>query len=175
MEYKKEIETLLITLKSKGYSRAYIEKKLDYSENYIDQILSKGGNKKVAGALKRLNESLLQNATSRKQEAKSITLNEDEAEYDKKNQPLAMQALADLAVSNREMAEAHNKLATSQVDLVSMLKQKTTVSDSPKIDVNLEKRFSDILMILAQVGTGKRWATIAEANEELNKLLIDHP
>jgi hypothetical protein len=53
MDYKKEIESLLEGLKAKGVSRAIIEEDLGYSENYIDQTLSKGGNKKFLQSLKR--------------------------------------------------------------------------------------------------------------------------
>lgn len=168
MSYKSEIVYLLESLKKKGYTRARIESDLGYSENYIDQILSKGGNKKVVGALSRM----LQNASAASGES-SNELNDDGGDHHRnKSQPLSMQALADLAASNREMAEAHKVLAIAQADLVQMLKKKTTADDPPKIDLTMEKRFSDILMVLAEVGSGKRWRSIKEAAEELNKLVV---
>jgi hypothetical protein len=60
MELKKEIESLLIALKSKGYDRRKIEQALDYSEHYIDQQVSRGGNTRLLNALKKLNASVLQ-------------------------------------------------------------------------------------------------------------------
>lgn len=60
MSYKKEIENVLDSLKNHGFDRDAIEKRLDYSKNYIDQQLSKGGNKKFLGSLKRLRDQILQ-------------------------------------------------------------------------------------------------------------------
>ena len=46
-DYKKEIEKILEILDAKGVKRDKIEKDLVYSENYIDQVLSKGGNRRI--------------------------------------------------------------------------------------------------------------------------------
>lgn len=62
MELKKEIEELLESLKKAGKERDDIEKELEYSENYIDQTLSKGGNQKFLGVLKRYANTVLQKA-----------------------------------------------------------------------------------------------------------------
>jgi hypothetical protein len=61
MELKKEIELLLEKLKEVGYNRGRIEKELGYSDNYINQTLSKGGNKRFLVALHRLQSNVLQN------------------------------------------------------------------------------------------------------------------
>lgn len=47
MNYKEEMQKLLLSLKELGYDRRSIEKDLDYHYGYIDKILSKGGNKKI--------------------------------------------------------------------------------------------------------------------------------
>lgn len=47
MDYKKELQKLVDTLDAKGVGRDKIEKDLRYSENYIDKVLSKGGNSRV--------------------------------------------------------------------------------------------------------------------------------
>lgn len=60
MNYKKEIETLLETLKELGISRGKIEQELDYADNYIDQVLSKGGNRKFWLRLKNYTNEMLQ-------------------------------------------------------------------------------------------------------------------
>ena len=54
MDYKKEIQKLLDSLKSKGFGRRAIEKQLNYSEKYIDQALAKGGNDKLYNSLELL-------------------------------------------------------------------------------------------------------------------------
>lgn len=53
MDFKKEIEKLLLKLKNAGIDRRKIELDLHYKAFYIDQIISKGGNKKFYD---RLNE-----------------------------------------------------------------------------------------------------------------------
>lgn len=53
MDFKPQIESLLKTLKSKGVDRGQIEEDLGYSENYIDQMLAKGGNKRFLTALQK--------------------------------------------------------------------------------------------------------------------------
>jgi hypothetical protein len=67
MNLKKEIESVLNSLKNKGYTRGEIEEELDYADNYIDQVLAKGGNERFLNALKKLDERLLQKAMSPKE------------------------------------------------------------------------------------------------------------
>lgn len=45
MNYKEEIQKILLSLKKQGYDRRSIEQEMGYKEHSIDQILSKGGNK----------------------------------------------------------------------------------------------------------------------------------
>lgn len=51
MDFKQESERLLELLRIEGVDRRKIEKDLGYSENYIDQVLSKGSNKKFVTTL----------------------------------------------------------------------------------------------------------------------------
>lgn len=73
MKFKKDIEKLLFDLKNQNVDRAKIEKDMHYSENYIDQLLSKGGNKKFYLNLKSYAERILQKTTNGKI-AETITL-----------------------------------------------------------------------------------------------------
>lgn len=57
MPIKENIEKLLIELKNNGIDRRRIETDLDLSENYIDQALSRGGNKKLYNRIKQYSES----------------------------------------------------------------------------------------------------------------------
>jgi hypothetical protein len=59
---KAEMLKVLGELTRKGWTRTTIERKLNYSDNYIDQQLSKGGNKRVLHALNELNAEPLQKA-----------------------------------------------------------------------------------------------------------------
>lgn len=61
MELKREIESLLLVLENKNIDRATIEKDLGYSENYIDQALSRGGNNRFLRSLK---QYMLQKTTT---------------------------------------------------------------------------------------------------------------
>jgi hypothetical protein len=60
MGVKEEIELLLRDLKRFGKDRRTIEQDLNYSPNYIDQLLSKGGNERFYSALKRYRDMLTQ-------------------------------------------------------------------------------------------------------------------
>jgi regulator of replication initiation timing len=65
MDYKKQIEEVLDSLKAAGFDRSRIEEDMDYSVNYIDQVLSKGGNKKFLKAMIIYRMAMLQNPTSK--------------------------------------------------------------------------------------------------------------
>jgi hypothetical protein len=56
MKYKEEILKALEDLKEFNLARRQIEKELKYSDKYIDQQLSKGGNEKLLNGLKQLLE-----------------------------------------------------------------------------------------------------------------------
>ena len=60
MSIKTDTERLLTELRKYGKDRRTIEQELKYSVNYIDQLLSKGGNNRFYTALKRYHDMLLQ-------------------------------------------------------------------------------------------------------------------
>lgn len=55
MNYKEEIQKILLSLKKKGFDRRAIEREMGYKENSIDQILSKGGNKTFLRNIEKFN------------------------------------------------------------------------------------------------------------------------
>jgi hypothetical protein len=63
MNYKEEIQKILDRLAKSGIERGQIEEDFAYAENFIDQTLSRGGNKKFLAALKIYEKAMLQNAT----------------------------------------------------------------------------------------------------------------
>lgn len=75
MDINQKIELILEKLKKAGKDRSTIEKDLNYSENYIDQILSRGGNKKFLGVLERYAQNILP------QDQQPSTVNDDSVEY----------------------------------------------------------------------------------------------
>ena len=52
MDYKKEILNLLENLKSLGIDRDKVEAGIGVASNYIDQVLSRGGNKSAYNKLR---------------------------------------------------------------------------------------------------------------------------
>jgi Mg2+ and Co2+ transporter CorA len=72
MNFKNDILELLHKLKLLGYERARIEADLDYSANYLDQILSKGGNKKIVSRLDRYYNEVLQKQHKGKKDVKVL-------------------------------------------------------------------------------------------------------
>lgn len=64
MDYKKQIEEVLESLKMAGFDRGKIESDMEYSVNYIDQVLAKGGNKKFLKAMIIYRMAMLQNPIS---------------------------------------------------------------------------------------------------------------
>lgn len=57
MAIKDDIELLLIELKNRNIDRRRVELDLGLSENYLDQALSRGGNKKLYNRIKQYSES----------------------------------------------------------------------------------------------------------------------
>lgn len=55
MNYKEEIQKVLLDLKKRGFDRRAIEREMGYKENSIDQILSKGGNKTFLRNIQKFN------------------------------------------------------------------------------------------------------------------------
>lgn len=63
MDYKKEIQNLLLELKQSGIERPEIEEELGVGNNYIDQVLSRGGNKLAYTKLKLFHDLRINIAT----------------------------------------------------------------------------------------------------------------
>ena len=107
MDFKKEIEKLLFSLKEMGIDRRTIEKDLGYSEKSIDQILSKGGNEKALGNIKRY---YIEKSNTGKREVKPNV----ETPNNK--------GLDDLIEGNKNLSLANKDLAAANLELTLMLK-----------------------------------------------------
>lgn len=184
MDYKKEIQKLLDFLKKAGHSRADIEEKLGHSENYIDQSLARGGNIKLLRAIQLYKEVVLSKAMYEADDQhKHNIVEEPTADYevkDKKGQPFWADWLTDILASNRDLSQgvkdigaAIKDIAHGNAEAMDMLKLKTIGDAGLKMSADLDKRFSDIYMRIAEVGTGKKWPTIEAAVSELNKSVVD--
>jgi hypothetical protein len=168
---KSEIETVLEELGTKGYTRTDIEKELDYSDNYIDQQLSKGGNQRFLNSLKSLNSRVLQKAIFGK--ATSVTKPETTTNPEPKLTNVDIQKLID---SNYMMAQAmleaeknRTLIAQSNSDLVRVVTGGGQRQNSQDDDA---RRYA-ALQILFEVAAGKQWPTKEDAAEAYRTKIAD--
>lgn len=104
MDYKKEIEEVLLSLKEAGFDRATIEEDMGYSENYIDQTLSKGGNRKFLKAMIIYRRAMLQNATQVNEPNKQSP-ERDKLLEEKESRRKDFERWAELSRQDKEKAE----------------------------------------------------------------------
>jgi hypothetical protein len=124
---KPEMKKILDELEGKGWSRDAIEEKLNYSENYIDQQLSKGSNKRFLKAITDLNNTLLEKATS--------TVHEPPAQYS-----YSEKAITNLTETNRMMMETNKKMVDTFIDKMALLDSiKSNLDKMPLAMIDLTK------------------------------------
>lgn len=85
MNYKEEILKLLERLALNGIDRGRIERDFEYADNFIDQTLSRGGNKKFLAALKIYEKAMLQNTTPPNHDKKQEKINLETIQRDLDN------------------------------------------------------------------------------------------
>jgi hypothetical protein len=165
MELKQTIEDILKSLKERGFSRGKIEQELGLAENSINQNLSRGGTKKMLTSLKLLNSRVLQNATS---EGAGVSADDPSP---------AMNDIAEsnriLAEANKTLADAHKIIAKNNQDLIVMMKDIKTNRSRLKTPLTEPSTLAALLELLAEMGTGKKWHSKAEALAEVgNRLFV---
>lgn len=140
---------------------AAIEKRLGYAKGRISQAKSKG----------QVTERFLKYIRSTFKDELSgipgVTLNEPQPTYSNDGSPLSMQAIVNLTHSNKVLAESNKVLAISHSDLVEMVKRSVNVE--PGSQTSDLARFSDLLEVIADVASGKRYKSKQEALAELSK------
>ena len=158
--FRKEIEELILQLNSIGIDRRAIEADLDYSEFYLDQILSKGGNEKI---LKRLQKYHIEKSNitqivippNRQMGEPSQDSNQHES------------SLNTLIESNRMLVETNK-------DLTGMLKQSYSNKVSSDSQLNSLEVLRPWLKIIAAGGASKFWKDERAGQVELSKILNEH-
>jgi hypothetical protein len=144
MDYRKEIEKLLQHLKNEGWSRAAIEQDRGYAANYIDQMLSKGGNAKFLKSLQDLlNRILLQKAMP----AHGNVMNEPQEQYGNSLSLLIQQQNKLIGSLNKQSETANailKKLSESVVDKVE------------NVDINLNDALARIDSLKMDVYSGRQ-------------------
>lgn len=170
MDRKKEIETLLNSLKQNGYSRSKIETELNYSENYIDQQLSKGGNNKFLLALRRLHSTVLEKATD--VEGLEIEGREGKGKGVQslpRKDDISLQAIHNLTETGKIHAENQKVMVSNESRLITLLE--ATVGLTKDNSIASPAIMSGILVAMAKIGSGKKWHSEEEALRELGRML----
>lgn len=119
-------------------------------------------------------ESDLMNKSLKEQDLKIKKV--EKLENGQIEEPLAMATMRDLAASNKviaesnkALAESNKSLARSNEQLVEMVKPIAGVqSESP---ATVDSKFSTLLELIADVGSGKRWKSKNEAVAELSNFV----
>lgn len=109
MDYKKEITNLLTELKTIGIDRDEIEAGIEVGNNYIDQVLARGGNRTAYAKIKLFRDLKLQNATFIQKR------NHQKTNAPKKNTVPFFDAPAAAGIAETEMTPIHAPAGTIDV------------------------------------------------------------
>lgn len=184
---KEELTELLRFLKSKKITAGMIAETLAVSQGYISDM--KTGVKPVTDSFihslktkfpaEYLSFHLLGDEKSEKGEKFHVKKNdpasqvaEEIAKYTRpgdRQMDLTMKVMVDLAAAHKELAESNNTLSKNQEVILS----KMTASGGQEISVDEAARWSNLLELLAEIGSGhKRWESKKQALAELSKFGI---
>ncbi len=168
MNFKEQILKTTKQLKKIGIDRREAERRLNYGEFYIDQALSKGGNEKLLNSLSLLLEAI-QNGDSDNVDKNNIKSNDSNKNQNSDNGNLSAQAILNLTESNRLLAETNSNVVNASLKSIEKFISviESFVVNNP---VTVDARFADLLEVIADVGTGKKWRSKSEALAELSKL-----
>lgn len=75
-----------------------------------------------------------------------------------------------LAEANKTLADAHIILARNNENLIGMVR--ATESVESEIPLAVQSKLTDLLGLIAEVGSGKRWKSPQEANAELHRRFV---
>jgi hypothetical protein len=157
-DFKKDIEELIIKLNNRGIDRRAIEADLDYSEFYLDQIISKGGNGKV---LKRLQKYYIE---------KSNMVQEPDIPLEKEDHP---QNDSQREKSLHALIESNKTLVETNRDLTGMLKQSFNRANSDYL-INNPEVLRPWMKIIAAGGVNKFWKDERAGLLELSRILNEY-
>src|SRR3954471_17190488 len=143
MNYKEEIQKAINDLTELKISRREIEKELNYSNYYINQQLSKGGNEKLLKGLRQLLEKKRLYDTQTSNASSTLQLADDgpypfETEREKKKD---MDDLIDVVLiqskSIHELSESLNRLSESVNSQSFLLKEQIELLKSQQETIKL--------------------------------------
>lgn len=176
MDFKKQTENLLSELKKLKIDRRKIETDLNYGEFYIDQLLSKGGNRRFFNILKRYKEEILKKAT-----LKDENHNPGVVENSIDQNISALHKLIDnnktLVDTNRVIVDTNQTLVQNAVELTSMLKgvmNSTTGDDHQYMPEVLNATLRGFQELLAEALSGKKIHSKEEGMAYVDKKISDN-
>jgi hypothetical protein len=172
-DYRAEADKYLNVLKNKGLNRAQIESELGYANNYIDQQLSKGGNKRFVKALRDLVDKL-QKAIPDKSD--QFLIEEDIPEYGLTFKSI-MNQQNKLIISLNKQSETANEILRRLADNVEKRVDKIDVNlidalgrmDSLKMDIYSERMV--VLQSLARLEKKPENSLLSEADNIISSML----
>lgn len=172
------VTDLLRELKKRNVSVAKFAKEAKIPKGRIYKWNKEGNNPKyedVSKINKWLGKTTMEKSIHGDERDATSLVNDPDKKYGNDTSPL--QAVIHIAASNKVLAEAnlkladaHKILAKNNQDLITMIKP--TVNDGQQIPEVVAARFSGLLELLAQVGSGKKWKSVEEARAALSKLIL---
>jgi hypothetical protein len=186
MDYKQKIKSILEKLKVAGIDRKTITKDLKYSNNYISQSLSKGGNKKLFEALERYAQSKLQNTSNNSQEQQSPLGNIDSNELRKKwTSEINVSSLINILLEEKDRTikkaeEEAKKWETLYLDTIKensklldtigyILKGNLSVDNLNRVNQQLSQLNNQTNIPLDQIEQPKKIPSLKRDSEKKNK------
>jgi hypothetical protein len=153
MDYKKEIEKVLFSLKMKGMERSDVERKLGRSVNWIDQTLSRGGNKKALHLLQTLDNVETSNVNEPGPErydsnphpdhVKYVRLLEDNIEF--------LKGVMTSNLGNISASQQHLRaLAIAQLNQMAKLRAREEGKSVAKVMAEINKEVADAALSIEQ-------------------------
>ena len=160
-------ERLLMFIKSTGYNISGFETLCGLSNSYVNNIGKSIGVDKleqISSKFPGINKIWLLHGEG--EMVKSVE--EPKVNEVIKKERVSEQTLHNLSESHRLLSEAHLKQIEANTELIKLVKISTANASQFPSEVYLTK-FSDMLEVLADIGSGKRWKDKPSALLELSK------
>lgn len=148
MDYKKEMLAAIKTLDSYGVSRREIERRLEKREFWLDQALSKGGNKQALASLKLLVETIGKSNTG-DQLGEPVSEYVNSKSIDPSWQDILKLSLAALLKNDETQSSMLNKLVNNDIGQSENLKQ--ILANQAQQGAQVAKLQSEILSRLSSI------------------------
>jgi len=167
-----KIQKILQFIDSQKISISEFERKSGISNAYLKNTVDRGADVtfKILDKIRQNNPDdyykIFPKENANRETSVSI-VEEDQASY---SQSVPVSAVVSMIESNRILSEAHYTLVKNIDELIQLYKQ-AVAHDAGGTIATAFPRLSDLLELLAEIGSGKRWGSKKEALAELNKFV----